>query len=336
MLHGDGYFMWEAWHASLEDMYRDIDDDHSHSRKFGHKARRAVYNQFFEAAVPEDNSIPKNELHLMFGPKAFRGRNANFLAARAAFWSTRSYFVTPYELRREVFSEPGGRDEEYSLYMSDKFVALVVALKPYILDGCINVIPKASNLVNNESTLARLNAVNSNILSAFLHEEVSGVRRLEDASALRFLFQSVTGPRGQDIIKIRSEHQKELQAVQHALAGMLALDPLCGETVLLESMQVIEDGVHRLNDRLQRMRRNDWFKAMKLALTPLPFVVPLLSPQLSGIVRAATAMMGTTGVIDLVQYGMERRSIKEEIKNDPFFVPWLLSSSEPGSPRKRL
>ena len=328
--------MREAWNATLEDMYRDIDDDCNHSRKFGHKTRRAVYNQFFEATVPEGKSFPKDELHLMFGPKALRRRNANFLAARAAFWSTRSYFVTPYALRREVFSEPGGSDELYSLEISDKFIALVIGLKPYILDGCINIIPETSNLVDNSSTVARLNAVNPYILSAFLHEEVSGVRRLEDASALRFLFQSVTGPRGQDIIKIRSEHQEELQAVQHALAGMLALDPLCGETVLLESMQVIEDGVHRLNDRLQRIRRNDWFEAMKLALTPLPIVVPLLLPQLSGIAGAATAIMGTSGVIDLVQYGTERRSIKEEIKNDPFFVPWLLSSSEPGGPRGRL
>jgi hypothetical protein len=266
-----------------------------------------------------------------------RRRNPNLLAARAAFWSTRSYFVTPYALRREVFSEPGGSDELYSLEVSDKFIALVIALKPYILDGCINIIPKTSNLVNNASTVARLNAVNSNILSAFLHEEVSSVRRLEEASALRFLFQSVTGPRGQDIIKIRSEHQEELQAVQHALAGMLALDPLCGETVLLESMQVIEDGARRLNDRLQRIRRNDWFEAMKLALTPLPIVMPILLPEPFGIIVAgAAATMGSLGVIDLVQYGTERRSIKEEIENDPFFVPWLLSPDEQGSPRRRL
>ena len=155
-------------------------------------------------------------------------------------------------------------------------------------------------------------------------------------SALRFSLQSVTGPHGQDIIRIRSEHQEELQGVQRALAGMFALDPLSDETALLESMQVIEDGVRRLNDRLQRIRQNDWFEAMKLAVTPLPIVVPLLLPQQFGIiVGGAAAMMGTSGVIELVQYGRERRSIKREIENDPFFVPWLLSSVEPGGPRER-
>ena len=141
---GDDYFTGEAWNATLEDMYRDINDDRSHSGgKFGHKTRRAVYSQFFQSVVPMGDSVPKDELHFMFGPKAIRRRDVKLLAARAAFWSTRSYLVTPYVLRREIYPDPYESPEEmYWLEVSDKFVALVIALKPYILHGCINVVPK--------------------------------------------------------------------------------------------------------------------------------------------------------------------------------------------------
>ena len=108
MIDGDGYFLGEAWTATLEDMYRDISDEYRHTGNFGHKSRRAVYGQFFKTTVPVSDSVSKDELHFMFGPAAVTGRNVGPLAARAAFCSTRSYFVTPYVLERNIYRNWSG------------------------------------------------------------------------------------------------------------------------------------------------------------------------------------------------------------------------------------
>jgi hypothetical protein len=331
MIFEDGDFeSGRAFQYTLEDIYSIIDDERDYRRVL-----KAVYGVFYNATVPARDSLLKDELHFMFGPATVARHDIGTLAAKAAFCATHSYIVTPYTLVRSVLAESDfdWMRDSYVINVSDEFIKLLIELKPYILDGCISIIPKSSTFRDAKSVshvIQYVNADNTDILNVLLREEASRIQRIETTPALKLSLQTVTGPRGQDVIKVKSEHQEELEALHRALSEMLSVTPQQGETAVLESMRIIEDRAHNLNDRLHGMRRKDWFEAMKLSLTPLPVVMPLLLPQPFGtMVAAAATMLGGSGVIQCFQYGLDRRNLKREIESDPFFVPWLLPSIKP-------
>lgn len=333
-MHYDGYFLGEAHGATIEDMYRDIDDDPESSADFGHNTRRAVYNQFFKRSVPSQGNLPPDELHLAFGTTAVTGRDIHKLAARAAFCSTRSYLITPYSLKRTRYPDPSDSMSEdlYTLEISSDFIRLVIELKPYILDGCIDVLPKSAYYANAPSARypgseedEASNVDNSEILNVLLHEDVSVVRELQNVPALKFSFQTIAGAQGVDLLKVRSEHQEGFQAIQRELVSMIAAGPRFDESVLAQAIQAIEYRTQSLGEQLRRLQRQNWFETMRLRVAPLPMIMPLLFPQaLRAVVASAARTLGESEVVEHVEYTAGQRDIRGEVENDPFFVPWRL------------
>ncbi len=280
--HYDDYFL--SGRQSLEEIYRSIDEHLAAGGSLGdHEVRRAVYYGFFDVNVPDASALPEDEVQLVFGPSAVTEHDAESIASRAALYSTCSHFVTPYTFSREVFPDPYdeyGRPESYTLDISGRFVELAMQLKPYILGGCLRLAPMTSTYVGSRVLRPYANAENSQLLAVLLDDELPDALKTHiGAAAVEIPLRAVSGARADDVLKIRAEYHEQFLDFQRALAAMISSSPEEGERVLSESIALVGEEVRRLDEQMEALRRKNWFETMKLALTPLPMLLPL-SPRL--------------------------------------------------------
>jgi hypothetical protein len=328
----DGPFHYETRFlgdvATAKDAFSVIDDHLAAGGSVGDpEVERAIYGAFFDARAPDPSSLPKDEVRFIFGPGAVTGRDVQSVASRAALLSTQSYLVTPYTLRREVFPDPYdeyGRPEAYTLNVSPEFVELALKLRPYLLDGCIQLLAKTSTYVSG-SGRAYTNAEHSHLLDVLLDEELTGPMAEVGAAAVEIPLQGLAGA-GDRVLEARAEHQEEFLAFQHALAGLVSCDPEDGERALSESVLAVDEEVRRINESMEALQRSTRSETLKLALTPVPILLPiLLPPPIGAAVELAMGVLGGGGgVLQYVRHLSQRRKTLKELKRDPFYVPWLL------------
>ena len=340
--HWDDYFYGSS--TALEDVFGEIDEHLAGGGSLrDHEVERAVYNGFFSASVPEPSTIEGEGIQLVFGPSAVTEHDPLSIASRAALYSSRTYIVTPYALRREVFPDPYdsyGTPENYTLEVSPHFVDLAVELKPYLLDGCLSIAPMRSTYVSAEAESYSW-AEHSRLLSILLDEDLPGALTSHGASALevplpvlsasgrRSRRGSAGAPRSSKVLEVRAEYQEEFLDFQRALARMLGTSPERGEQALGDAIDAVREEVHRIDDRMVAIRRKTWFDTMKLAVTVLPIVLGLvLPPPLSVAVEVATGVVGggTSGV-EYYKDFRQRRAALQDLRRDAFYVPWLLRES---------
>jgi hypothetical protein len=325
-LHRDSYFFKAP--PSTEDVFRSIDEHLAGGGSLDdHEVKCAIYQAFFNVSIPDASQLPADEVDFVFGPRAVAGRHdPEVVAARAALYSTRSYFATPYRLKREVFPEPYEElgPETYSLDVDPEFIRLAMRLKPYILADVIEIAPSASTFVSAGGR-SFANSRHPQLLDVLLEDEVRGALPKDGVSAVEIPLRALAGP-PERVLEVRSEYGEQFAAFQQALAGMISTGPERGEEALAESMQLVGEEVGRLDEQMEKLRRQAWFDAGKLALTPLPLLLPiLLPPPLGAVIEVATGLMGGGyGAIDFVQQLKKRRKRLRLLRRDPFYVPWLL------------
>jgi hypothetical protein len=67
-----------------------------------------IYKHYHTCGIPTPDNLPTDKVHFLCGPKTFAaGHNdAIQIIKKAMFYSNRSFFVTPYEVKRVELTSP--------------------------------------------------------------------------------------------------------------------------------------------------------------------------------------------------------------------------------------
>jgi hypothetical protein len=286
---------------------------------------------------------PPGELHLVFSPKAIkrmRGR-AVVVAKKAALYGTRSYFLTRY--RASQYFLPGEEDSSgtpptvYSF--DDAFVDFVQELFPYVVDGCIAVIPSwdvGGAVGNNPYTVTNKGLLKIELEKKFLLKQLT-----ESPKAVSLFLPYIAGIPSVRLLEIRHEYQDKLTDFHRALYGLVSSPAEQGERILYELMQEVDHNIRRLNDQMDRLSKKQWFERMKLGLVGFPMILAFaVPPDLQEIVKTAAEMVGSASALSYVESLRTTSVARRDIEQSPFYVPWLLQQPKllahsPGPHAKR-
>jgi len=153
-------------------------------------------------------------------------------------------------------------------------------------------------------------------------------RDLGESEGVRFFLPHLSGVSDKELLKIRSEeYDDSFREFQRSLIKLLDSRPEEDERALYYLLQEVDENVGRLNNRMARLKKRNWFARMELALIPLPWTL-LLAP--SDEFRASLQpILGTLGAVTALDYARSVRDRAEErssIRSDPLFIPWRLNS----------
>jgi hypothetical protein len=278
-----------------------------------------------------DYEPPPGNLDLVFGPQAVAemGVGTEVIAKKAALYGTHSIFVTPYkatmfffETGEEVtFAQP---DTVYSF--SDEFADFLDRIMPFFQDGCIYTYPtwEAVGAGTYPYTVNYRGILKVELKKRYLVEQLK-----ESPKAVSLFLPHIAGIPAAQLINIRHEYQDSLAEFHRALYGLVFSSAEDGDRALYEVMQEVDHNIRQLNDRMNRLRKQQWFDRMKLGLVGFPMILALaVPPEVQNIVQAAAAMVGSASAVSYIDNLRVTSEDRQDIERSPFYVPWLLQRPE--------
>ncbi|HEV7584268.1 MAG TPA: hypothetical protein VGO14_00655 [Solirubrobacteraceae bacterium] len=256
------------------------------------------------------------------------GSGVENAAKKAALYGTYSRFHTPFEAT--MFNLGGEEDSTgmppVSFSFDEGFAEFLGPLLPYVVDGCIDVLPTWKVGGVDWGTLPyKLNC--KGVLEIGLSKKYLVDQLTESAGAVRILLPHLSGTSPERILEVRNTEKTALGDFHNALYGLASANVEDGDQALYEWMLHVDENVRALNDRMTKLAKKRRFQGRTAAVSQFPFVLGLAAPpSVQALVHSVTGLLGATSALSYVSSLRDMKEAREGVAQSPFYVPWLLQS----------
>jgi len=216
--------------------------------------------------------------------------------------------------------------------LEESSIALLLRHKDLIETGKMSVVPEMVQVIGDRYRclfdVRKLETVKVNlddpvVRSVFLEKG----KPFKQAGALVFKAQEGNGLRLPEILEVEDRYRAEYEYFQRYLREtLLAVNPDDDAHALRRALQAVDAGIRELDSKYQALRKRGKGRLLTtLAGGALAVVVYAAGVEVSPFLASACAGASLSSLVSFIP---DARQIEDDIRSNPFFVPWLVASGK--------